>query len=129
MTCVPITPEMAYLLEACRTWPLAPEVLEQLEGTPEWEQAQTWGWTFGTGDSPEWEPDTPVRYPKGSFPTDAVVRVSSFPPCRSPTFQCQFHPRNLASTVSKSSCSSSDSPSPVDSSSSHSGAAEFRIPT
>jgi len=33
MTCVPITPEMAYLLEACRTWPLAPEVLEQLEGT------------------------------------------------------------------------------------------------
>jgi len=48
MTCVPITPEMAYLLEACRTWPLSPEVFDQLQGMPQWEQARAWGWIMQT---------------------------------------------------------------------------------
>ena len=43
VSCVPITPKMSYLLEACRTWPLPAEVLEQLRAMPEWEEARTWG--------------------------------------------------------------------------------------
>ena len=49
MSCVPITPGMAYLLEACRTWPISPEVLDKLLAMPEWEQAQAWGWIMQTG--------------------------------------------------------------------------------
>ena len=49
MSCVPITPEMRYLLEACRSWPVSPEVLDQIQVMPEWEQAQKWGWIMRTG--------------------------------------------------------------------------------
>jgi hypothetical protein len=35
---------MAFLLDACRSWPPSPEVLIQLQGMTEWEQAQKWGW-------------------------------------------------------------------------------------
>lgn len=49
VSCVPITPEMAHLLEACRSWPLSPEVLNQLQGMPEWEEARAWGWIMRTG--------------------------------------------------------------------------------
>jgi hypothetical protein len=35
MSCMPITPAMADLLEACRSWPVSPEVLEQLHSMPE----------------------------------------------------------------------------------------------
>jgi hypothetical protein len=50
MSCVHITPEMSYLLEACRSYPLCPEVLEQLKTMPEWQQAQDWGWIMRTGE-------------------------------------------------------------------------------
>jgi hypothetical protein len=33
---------MAYLLEACRSWPLSPDILYQLQAMPEWEEAQAW---------------------------------------------------------------------------------------
>jgi hypothetical protein len=49
MSCVPVTPQMSDLLEACRTWPLPTEILEELEAMPEWEQARTWGWIMQTG--------------------------------------------------------------------------------
>ena len=49
MSCVPITPEMAYLLEACRSWPTSPEILDQLQGMSEWEEARAWGWIMQTG--------------------------------------------------------------------------------
>ena len=41
---------MSYLLEACRSWPLTPEVLTQLQGMPEWGQARDWGWIMRTGE-------------------------------------------------------------------------------
>lgn len=40
---------MAFLLDACRSWPPSPEVLIQLQGMTEWEQAQKWGWIMRTG--------------------------------------------------------------------------------
>jgi hypothetical protein len=35
---------MSYLLEALRSWPVCPEVLDQLKAMPEWDQALEWGW-------------------------------------------------------------------------------------
>ena len=49
MSCVPVTPEMLRLLEACQSWPLPPEDLQRLQGTPEWDEARTWGWIMETG--------------------------------------------------------------------------------
>jgi hypothetical protein len=49
MSCVPITPEMAHLLEACRYWPLPADVVDQLQAMPEWEEARTWGWVMDSG--------------------------------------------------------------------------------
>ena len=49
VSCVEITPEMAYLLDACRSWPLSRDVLAQLQETPEWDQARAWGWIMETG--------------------------------------------------------------------------------
>ena len=48
MSCIPITREMAYLLEACR-WPISREVLDQLQAMPEWEEARACGWIMETG--------------------------------------------------------------------------------
>jgi len=50
MSCVPITPEMSYLLEACRGWPVAGHVLDELKGMPEWDQARAWGWIMESGE-------------------------------------------------------------------------------
>ncbi len=50
MSCVPITPQMSYLLEACRSWPISPEVLDQIQAMPEWEEARAWGWIMRTGE-------------------------------------------------------------------------------
>lgn len=50
MSCVPITPEMAYLLETCRSWPVSLEVLEELRAMPEWDQARAWGWIMASGE-------------------------------------------------------------------------------
>jgi hypothetical protein len=50
MSCVPITPEMAWLLDACRSWPIGPEVLMRLREMPEWEQARSWGWVQESGE-------------------------------------------------------------------------------
>jgi hypothetical protein len=55
MSWVEITLEMSYVFEACRTWPLSPDVLDQLRGMPEWGQGQAWvgscerGQVIGTG--------------------------------------------------------------------------------
>jgi hypothetical protein len=35
---------MSYLLEACRSYPMNPNVLEQLQAMPEWDEAVKWGW-------------------------------------------------------------------------------------
>ena len=40
MSCVPVTPEMAYLLEACRSWPFNDEVLADLRQCRNGDQAQ-----------------------------------------------------------------------------------------
>jgi hypothetical protein len=124
LSCVPITPEMAYLLKVCRSWPLVPEVLEQFQGTPEWDEARAWGWIMQTGRLTGMGARHAGPLPKGIVHDGTRGGVSSFPPCRSPTFQCQFHPRNLASTVSRLCCSSSVSPSPVGSCSSRCSAVE-----
>lgn len=49
MSCVDITPEMARLLSALRSWPVGPELLEELQAMPEWDQARAWGWIMRTG--------------------------------------------------------------------------------
>jgi hypothetical protein len=49
MSCVHITPEMRYLLDALRSYPVSTEVLEQIQSMAEWEQALEWGWVVHTG--------------------------------------------------------------------------------
>jgi hypothetical protein len=41
---------MSYLLEALRGYPVCQDVLDQLQGMPEWEQAHQWGWIMLTGE-------------------------------------------------------------------------------
>ena len=48
MTCVPVTPQMAALLEMLRTWPDVD--LADLRSLPEWEQARLWGWVMESGE-------------------------------------------------------------------------------
>jgi hypothetical protein len=50
MSCVEISPDISYLLDALRTWPIAPEVMEQLRAMPEWETARAWGWIMQSGE-------------------------------------------------------------------------------
>jgi hypothetical protein len=50
MSCVPITPEMAYLLYTLRSWPISPELLDQIQAMPEWDEALAWGWVMESGD-------------------------------------------------------------------------------
>lgn len=45
MSCVDITPEMRWLLDALRGSP-RDEILEKVRATPEWEQAVKWGWVI-----------------------------------------------------------------------------------
>jgi hypothetical protein len=49
MSCVDISPEMSHLLATLRGWPVSPEVLEQIQAMPEWEEAEAWGWIMRTG--------------------------------------------------------------------------------
>jgi hypothetical protein len=49
MSCVHITPEMSYLLDALRSGPVSPAVLDQLRAMPEWEEARSWGWVMEFG--------------------------------------------------------------------------------
>jgi hypothetical protein len=41
---------MLFLLQACRSYPLCPDVFERLNTMPEWEQARNWGWILRTGE-------------------------------------------------------------------------------
>ncbi|MET0566599.1 MAG: hypothetical protein ABW021_09165 [Acidimicrobiia bacterium] len=50
MSCVPITPDMSYLLDALRGYPVSTDVQEQLRAMLEWEQARKWGWIMRTGE-------------------------------------------------------------------------------
>ena len=50
MSCVPVTPEMSGLLEACRSYPLPTDILDQLRAMAEWEQARAWGWIMESGE-------------------------------------------------------------------------------
>ena len=50
MSCVHITPAMAWLLDALRSYPGCPEVLAQIKESPEWDQARTWGWVLESGE-------------------------------------------------------------------------------
>ena len=45
-----MTPEMSYLLEALRGYPVSTEVHEQLRAMPAWEQAREWGWIMHSGE-------------------------------------------------------------------------------
>jgi hypothetical protein len=47
---VPVTPEMSWLLDALRAWPVGPEVLAELRQMPEWSQARSWGWIMASGE-------------------------------------------------------------------------------
>jgi hypothetical protein len=50
MSCVEITPEMAWLLAALRSWPAGPELLEDLRATQEWGQARARGRIMQSGE-------------------------------------------------------------------------------
>jgi hypothetical protein len=41
---------MSYLLEAARSYPISPAVLEEIRAMPEWDQARAWGWIMETGE-------------------------------------------------------------------------------
>ena len=76
MSCVPITPEMAYLLEACRSWPVASHVLEELKGMPEWAQARAWGWVMESGELTGTGSRHAGEIPKGILTPDRRKGVS-----------------------------------------------------
>ena len=69
MNCVPVTPEMSYLLEACQSWPLTPEELQRLQATPEWDEARTWGWIMQTGRLTGMGAGHAGELPRGMLPT------------------------------------------------------------
>jgi hypothetical protein len=48
MSCVPITPEMAYLLERLADWPNID--MAELRESNEWERARSWGWVMESGE-------------------------------------------------------------------------------
>ena len=48
MSCVPITPEVSYLLESLRGYTVSTDVQEELRAMPEWEQAREWSWIMRT---------------------------------------------------------------------------------
>ena len=48
MSCVPVTPAMASLLEVLRDWPEVDTT--ELRHRPEWEQARMWGWIMESGE-------------------------------------------------------------------------------
>jgi hypothetical protein len=50
MSCVEISPDMRYLLDALRCWPVGPEVLDRIKATAEWDQARAWGWVMESGE-------------------------------------------------------------------------------
>jgi hypothetical protein len=49
MSCVPITPDMRYLLDVLRSWPVSAAVLAQVRAMPEWEKAGLRGWVMLSG--------------------------------------------------------------------------------
>jgi hypothetical protein len=41
---------MAWLLTALSSWPIGPDLLEQLRSMPEWKQARAWEWIMASGE-------------------------------------------------------------------------------
>lgn len=71
MSCVPITPEMTKLLEACRSWPISPEALKEMRATEAWRQARAWGWIMESGELTGTGHRHAGDQPKGILPTDS----------------------------------------------------------
>lgn len=69
MSCVPITPAMAHLLEALRDYPVSTDVQEQLRAMPEWDQARAWGWIMRTGELTGTGHRHAGEQPRGILPT------------------------------------------------------------
>jgi hypothetical protein len=67
--CVDTTPEMAWLLAALRSWPVGPEVLEQIQAMAELEQARAWGWVMRTGELTGTGRRHAGEQPRGILPT------------------------------------------------------------
>jgi hypothetical protein len=69
MSCVDITPAMAWLLGALRSWPVSPELLEQLRATEEWGEARAWGWIMESGELTGTGHQHAGEQPRGILPT------------------------------------------------------------
>ena len=48
MSCTPLSPGMAELLQVLLGWPNVE--LEELRRRPEWDQARAWGWAMESGE-------------------------------------------------------------------------------
>ncbi len=48
MSCIPVSPEMAELLEQLSAWPNVD--VEPLKQSVEWEKARAWGWAMESGE-------------------------------------------------------------------------------
>jgi hypothetical protein len=40
---------MQTLLTTLRAWPVEPDVLDEMQAMPEWEEARAWGWVMPSG--------------------------------------------------------------------------------
>jgi hypothetical protein len=69
MSCVDITPAMAWLLGALRSWPVSPELLDELRTTEEWGQARVWGWIMDSGELTGTGHRHVGEQPRGILPT------------------------------------------------------------
>ena len=67
MSCVPVTPEMAAMLEAL----LNDEPPDRFRESPEWKDAMAWGWIFGESGrlSGIGASHAPGERPRGILPT------------------------------------------------------------
>ena len=69
MSCVPITPEMSFLLGALRGYLVSTDVQEQLRAMPEWQQAREWGWIMRSGELTGTGHRHAGEQPRGILPT------------------------------------------------------------
>jgi hypothetical protein len=73
MSCVPITPEMSHLLEACQSWPLTPENVDELQATPDPEHVHGRGVDYLAGCE-ECRTINRAYYPRQPHPTRTYKR-------------------------------------------------------
>jgi len=90
MSCVPITPDMRYLLDVLRSWPISAEMLAQVKATPEWEEARAWGWVMASGELTGFGAGHAWELPQGIVPNRHGSRPTPRPGCSVQSTETSF---------------------------------------